>query len=111
VINYSKSDGSQMSVAAWHGQQIVDLPSVALEVTASAEHCPAAAIVYANKAISYQAHPEFNDDYIRHLYESYNDVLALEAKQFYQEKVGKFKVNHCINQEISDFFQHHGTQH
>ena len=111
VINYNKSDGSQMSVAAWHGQQIVDLPPVALEVTASAEHCPAAAIVYANKAISFQAHPEFNDDYIRDLYESYNDVLALEAKQFYQQKVGKFKVNHSINREIADFFQHHGTQY
>lgn len=54
------------TINAMHQDQVVDLPPDA-EVLASSDFCPYAALSYHDKAISFQAHPEFNHDVERSL--------------------------------------------
>ncbi len=105
VIEYKSIDGHLNQVAAWHGQQVVELPPVELTVTASSEHCPGAAIVYANKAISYQSHPEFSDTYISDLFNQHCDDLQDQDRQFYFDKFDSLCVNHTIGQDIASFYR------
>lgn len=104
VIEYISKDGGVNHVAAWHGQQVVELPPVDLAVTASSKHCPNAAIVYANKTISYQSHPEFSDTYISDLYNQHCADLREEDRAFYTEKFDTICVNHAIGEEIAAFY-------
>lgn len=104
VVAYSQIDGSVKHISAWHGQQVITLPPVELTVTASSEHCPYAAIVYANKAMSYQAHPEFSDEYIADLYAQHGEELKPDAQQFYADNQGRYRADHAIGQEIADFY-------
>ena len=105
VVQYTHIDGSVNNVSAWHGQQVIELPPVDLTVTARSEHCPYAAIVYANKAISYQAHPEFSDTYIEDLFNQHSAELDADARAFNREKAGKVCVDHAIGEEIAAFYR------
>ncbi|HCH22759.1 MAG TPA: glutamine amidotransferase [Oceanospirillaceae bacterium] len=104
VVEYNRTDGSSDTVAAWHGQQVIELPPIDLEVTASAKHCPYANIVYANKAISFQSHPEFSDTYIADLYDTHKATLDETAHEFYGSNLGRIKVEHDIGREIAEFY-------
>ncbi len=105
IIEYHQLDGRMVSISAWHEQQIAALPPVDLQVTASAEHCPIASIIYANKAISYQAHPEFDEHYMADLYAEHRARMSQAANEFYQSKLGVVSLNHEIGQEIANFFR------
>ena len=72
VMDYTlvRQDGSQadVSLCAWHQDQIITPPEHA-RIIAQSEFCPVAGLQYADKAISFQAHPEFSRDYVRDLIE------------------------------------------
>jgi GMP synthase (glutamine-hydrolysing) len=104
VIPYTKLDGSVISVAAWHGQQVLELPPVDLDITLTGEHCPYAGIVYKDKAISYQPHPEFSDTYISDLYSQHEESMQESGRKWYQERLGRHQVDHPIGREIAEFY-------
>ena len=54
------------SLQAMHQDQVVGLPPGA-EVIAGSEFCPYGALAYGDDALSFQAHPEFGDDFVREL--------------------------------------------
>ena len=60
--------GHMMRLNAWHQDQIVELPADA-RVIARNDFCENAALVYGDRVFSLQAHPEFDDDFIRGLIE------------------------------------------
>ncbi|WP_136651775.1 type 1 glutamine amidotransferase [Paracoccus aeridis] len=60
--------GKRMVLNAWHQDQVVDLPPQA-QVAGTNEFCQAAALVYDNRALTVQPHPEFRDDFIEGLIE------------------------------------------
>lgn len=62
------ADGSETEVTlcAWHQDQIVKIPAGA-KVIATSDFCPIAALTYGNQAISFQAHPEFSISYMKAL--------------------------------------------
>lgn len=59
---------------AMHQDQVVTLPPSA-KVFASSEFCPYAGISYHDRAISFQAHPEFSNDFEKSLIMARADVL------------------------------------
>ena len=63
-----RSDGSQMpvSLCAWHQDQIIEAPQGA-RVIARSPFCEIAGLQYADRAITFQAHPEFSRAYVRDL--------------------------------------------
>ncbi|MBW7056552.1 type 1 glutamine amidotransferase [Paracoccus bogoriensis] len=62
-------DGQTLTLNAWHQDQVVDLPPGARVIARNA-HCQAAALIYDDRALTVQAHPEFTDDFIRGLMET-----------------------------------------
>ena len=55
--------GDQVTLNAWHQDQVVELPEGA-EVCASNEFCEYAALVYGDHTYTIQAHPEYDDEFI-----------------------------------------------
>lgn len=63
-------DADQFSVGVSHQDQVLSLPPDA-EVLAGNAFAPHAALVYGRAPIiSFQCHPEFDDDFLRNLYEA-----------------------------------------
>jgi GMP synthase-like glutamine amidotransferase len=60
---------SDISLYAWHQDQVVTPPADA-EVVAQSDFCRFAALRYGNKALSFQAHPEFTKEYMNDLAEA-----------------------------------------
>ena len=57
-------DGEQMTLPAWHQDQVVEIPPEA-EVVGSSATCKNAFMRYQGNAFSMQPHPEFDDDALR----------------------------------------------
>ena len=62
-------DGTPMRLNAWHQDQEIEPPEGA-EVIATHPFCPYAGLRYGDRALSVQAHPEFDDGFITGLIES-----------------------------------------
>ena len=60
--------GQKVTLNAWHQDQVVELPEGA-EVIATNGFCENAALLYADRAFTVQAHPEFPDEFIAGLIE------------------------------------------
>jgi GMP synthase-like glutamine amidotransferase len=60
--------GETVTLNAWHQDQVVALPDGA-EIVGRNAFCENAALVYGDRAYSVQAHPEFDDAFIRGLIE------------------------------------------
>ncbi|MDH2328459.1 type 1 glutamine amidotransferase [Cereibacter sp. SYSU M97828] len=60
--------GEKVTLNAWHQDQVVQRPEGA-EVLASSGFCENAALVYDTRALTVQAHPEFDDRFLHGLIE------------------------------------------
>ncbi len=58
-----------ITLYAWHQDQIIKPPADA-EIIARSDFCEFAALRYGNKALSFQAHPEFTKEYMADLAEA-----------------------------------------
>lgn len=63
-------EGKKIRLNAWHQDQVVDLPPGA-EVIGRSEFCDNAALLYDDRALTIQAHPEFADNFIEELIDHY----------------------------------------
>lgn len=61
-------DGNEMSLNAWHQDQVLDVPEGAT-CLAGNEFCKNAALLYGNRAFTVQPHPEFGANVIKGLIE------------------------------------------
>jgi GMP synthase-like glutamine amidotransferase len=55
--------GEKVTLNAWHRDQVVAKPDNA-EVIATSEFCSNAALLYDDRALTVQAHPEFRPDFV-----------------------------------------------
>jgi GMP synthase-like glutamine amidotransferase len=85
LTDYAWEDGAQLSLNAWHQDQVLKLPEGA-EVVASNAFCANAALVYGDRAFTVQPHPEFSGPIIADYSElrrgtaDYPDALMDQAK-------------------------------
>lgn len=75
--------GEKMTLNAWHRDQVVTAPAGA-KVIASNEFCTNAALLYDDRALTVQAHPEFRPEFVDGLMKTRGkgvvpDVLMAEA--------------------------------
>jgi len=92
-ISYQRDDGRQgkdgqgQRLVAWHQDQVVALPESA-HVFGRADNCSYAMLRYGGdgqgqgdiKALSFQPHPEFSQNFFESLYENRRDLLPEEVK-------------------------------
>ena len=62
-------DGRTLTLNAWHQDQVITPPEGA-EVIATHPFCPYAGLLYGDRALTVQAHPEFDDAFIAGLIDS-----------------------------------------
>lgn len=62
-------EGRRVTLNAWHQDQVIEPPPGA-RVIGSNDFCRNAALVYGDRALTVQAHPEFDDRFIRGLIET-----------------------------------------
>lgn len=55
--------GTEIALNAWHQDQVVELPPGAVTI-ASNDSCANAAILYGDRALTVQPHPEFSADFV-----------------------------------------------
>lgn len=104
VQEYELVSGGSYSASAWHNDQVVELPAVAVTVTATGRNCPYAGLAYEDGAISYQCHPEFDDVYMGELYDCHFDTLSQSSRDEYLERLGSLSVENHVGGEIANFF-------
>lgn len=71
-ITESGDEPKKLALYAWHQDQIVRAPADA-KIIARSDFCEIAALQYGDRAISFQAHPEFTKEYIAGLVEDRRD--------------------------------------
>ncbi len=82
-------DGRTVALNAWHQDQVVQVPAGA-ERIASHPFCENAALLYADRILTIQAHPEFTPEFARDLMEARGrgtvpDSLLDEAARHFDE--------------------------
>lgn len=97
--------GDTVTLNAWHQDQVVQRPEGA-EVLATSGFCENAALVYDDRALTVQAHPEFDDRFLRGLIEKRGrgtvpDALIDRA----EARLGQPNGAGTIASRIADFFK------
>jgi len=115
-ITYQRDDGKQgidgegQKLVAWHQDQVVELPEEA-EVFGRAANCAYAMLRYKDKtnqdiikALSFQPHPEFSQEFFEGLYEARQAGLPddVKAKMTIPQETRLDRAS--IADEIYDFF-------
>lgn len=72
-------DGQRLRLNAWHQDQVIEPPAGA-EVIATHPFCPYAGLRYGDRAMSVQAHPEFDDAFIAGLIETRGRGVVPDAR-------------------------------
>ena len=73
--DWMKSPDGTVKINAFHQDQVIEVPDNAT-VIASSEFCENAALLYGNKAISFQGHPEFENNYQMALLKNFSPSLV-----------------------------------
>lgn len=98
-------EGQQMSINAWHQDQVVELPEGA-EVIGSSDFCANAALLYGEKAYTIQPHPEFTADMIDFLLKYRGPgVVPKEILENAGAKLHDPIQNNAIGERMAAFFK------
>lgn len=91
------------ALLAWHQDQVVELPPAA-SVIGSNDFCRYAALAYDNnKALSIQAHPEFDDDFVSDLLDTRGGDLPKYNQEHIRNSIGKPLSNGIIADNLVRF--------
>lgn len=105
VHRYTLSDGGEMAIATMHQDQVIEVPPDAA-VTATSEFCPVAGLDYGGRAISFQAHPEFADAFVRDLVASRRGgSIPLAVADVALAGIGGPTDRERLGRRIIDFFR------
>lgn len=85
AVGYTLADqGGQLTALAWHQDQVIELPKHA-KIIGSSEFCQNAMLLYEDRALTIQPHPEFTKDFITDLLKARKSYLPEDvAKSAYQ---------------------------
>jgi GMP synthase-like glutamine amidotransferase len=73
-IEYAFRDAAPMQLMTWHQDQVIEPPAEAVPF-AHTDFCRYAALSYGAKGLSLQAHPEFDDAFMRDLLATRGEIL------------------------------------
>ncbi len=97
--------GERMTLNAWHQDQVVEKPAAATAIAAN-DFCAYPALVYDDRALTVQAHPEFRDAFVTGLIETRgrgrvpDDLMAAA-----QARMGKADSSPAMADRIAEFFK------
>lgn len=70
--------GETLTLNAWHRDQVIEAPKGA-QVIATNDHCANAALLYDDRALTVQAHPEFRPEFVDGLMQTRGKGLVPDA--------------------------------
>lgn len=92
-----------LTLNAWHQDQVTTRPEGAA-VIGQSDFCANAALIYDDRALTVQAHPEFDDTVIRGLLTSREDVVPADDLDRARRALGQSNDAARIATQIADFF-------
>ena len=102
---YDFANGDKMVINAWHQDQVTRLPLGASRI-ATSEFCENAALAYGNRALTYQAHPEFTNAFGRDLLDQQRDILPQETVLAADRAFDTLSPSAHVAQDIVQFLRH-----
>lgn len=98
-------DGQKMRLNAWHQDQVVEVPTDA-QIIGRNGFCENAALVYGDRALTVQAHPEFGDAMVDGLIEyRAKGVVPAELLDVARARMGQADGSAKIADRIESFFK------
>jgi GMP synthase (glutamine-hydrolysing) len=98
-------ENEDMTINAWHQDQVVKRPEGALRVATNA-FCENAALLYPGKAYTVQPHPEYGDDFIQGLIDTRGKgVVPDDLMQSAQARMGTPLNNATMARQFTTFFR------
>jgi GMP synthase (glutamine-hydrolysing) len=98
-------DGKTTAINAWHQDQVVSVPETA-KVIGSSDFCANAALLYDDRMLTIQPHPEYGDEFVDGLIEYRGkgmvDPSLLDAAQ---AEMGKHSDRLAFAERMKDFFK------
>ena len=102
---YVDPDGTRTKLLAMHQDQVIEKPPEA-EIITTSDFCKVAGLAYKNKAISFQAHPEFTNEFVEHLIKSRaGDVIPMDQAEPALVDVHVANDSHQYAKRIAEFFK------
>ncbi len=96
--------GEQVSLNAWHQDQVVQRPENATPLACN-DFCENAALVYDNRVFTLQAHPEFGDPMIDGLIQARAGTVPPALIETAKSNLGKDNDNLRLAKQIGTFFK------
>jgi GMP synthase-like glutamine amidotransferase len=94
-----------LTLNAWHQDQVVEKPATARRIATNA-FCENAALIYDDRALTVQAHPEFRDDFIEGLIETRGrGRVPDDLMDAALARMGKPNAASRMADQIADFFK------
>lgn len=97
-------NGAQVSLNAWHQDQVVTRPADA-QILATNPFCENAALIYGQKAFTVQAHPEFDDRVVQGLIDYRGAKVPDELIAAAKSGLGQKNDNSALARQIGHFFK------
>jgi GMP synthase (glutamine-hydrolysing) len=107
-VDYGFTDGSTQTIVAVHQDQVTAPPPGA-SVIARTDFCAYAGLAYADKALSFQPHPEFSSQFIADLTDVYADRLTPEVIERARQVIDKPLDRDRMADQIRAFLQTRAT--
>lgn len=101
---YTSDRFGAQNIIAWHQDQIVERPADATVVGASA-FCENAILVYGNKALTIQPHPEFTGDFLTDLLAARGKNLPDEIRAQASNRTDEALTSSAFADHIEQFFR------
>lgn len=97
--------GGELTLNAWHQDQVVEKPNEA-EVVGASPFCENAALVYGDRAFTVQAHPEFDNEFLANLILARGKGLVPDRLLAEAEAALALPVDQsAMARQIADFFK------
>lgn len=97
--------GTEIALNAWHQDQVTELPPGAITI-ATNDFCKNAAILYGDRALTVQAHPEFSADFVDGLINTRGRGVVPEATlESAIDTLDEPTASQSIADQFADFFR------
>lgn len=105
VVDYA-IDGfeSTLPLVAWHQDQVVVPPPEARTI-GSSDSCPHAVLVYGDRALTIQPHPEFNTEFVAGLFAARRHLLPADRAESGLRSLDREVASTPIAETIAAFFR------
>lgn len=105
---YASEAFGEQNIIAWHQDQIVELPADAT-VVGSSDFCENAILVYGDKALTIQSHPEFSGDFLVDLLATRGKNLPDEIREDASNRTSEELTSGSFANHIEQFFKANRT--